>query len=50
MITWHRYVRYHAVENYLRMGWMPHATLADTYHGQFAVHMEWRCCCGRKRA
>jgi len=47
MISWHRFVSFYLVDDFLRMGWVPRGSLNNTYHGQFAVHMEWRCCCGR---
>ena len=50
MTTTHRYVRIHDAMAYVQLGWMPHPTLEGTYHGQFSVHMEWRCCCGRPPA
>ena len=41
----HRYVRFYRADDYLRLGWIPLPTLADTPHGQWAVHMAWLCGC-----
>jgi len=34
-----------AVENYLRLGWVPTRALIHTHHGEHAVLMEWQCGC-----
>jgi hypothetical protein len=46
-VTWHRFVPSPAVEDYLRLGWLPHpGTLLGTNHGEYGrLHMEWRCAC-----
>lgn len=41
----HRWVSIEDVFDYLRLGWMPHDTLAGTIHGDWSVHVEWRCGC-----
>lgn len=39
----HRWVRHHAAEDYLRLGWVPQATLDGTTHGHWSVHVVWIC-------
>lgn len=39
----HRFVRHHDALDYLRLGWIPRATLDGTTHGQWSVHVEWIC-------
>jgi hypothetical protein len=41
----HRWVRHHAAEDYLRLGWLPLDTLAGTPHGHWSVHVAWLCAC-----
>jgi hypothetical protein len=41
----HKFVRHHAVENHLRLGWLATAALCGTYHEQFSMHMVWLCVC-----
>jgi hypothetical protein len=41
----HKFVRHHAVEDYLRLGWLATDALCGTYHGQFSMHMVWLCAC-----
>ena len=43
-----RIFRYAPVElalDYCRLGWAPSPALEGTYHGEFAVLMEWLCGC-----
>lgn len=40
-----RFVRWEHAADFLRLGWCPNDTLADTYHEQWAVCMEWLCGC-----
>ena len=40
---WHRWVRIPAVEDHLRLGWMPETTFLGTTHGQYSVHLTWPC-------
>lgn len=47
-MTFHRYVRFEYVEDYLRLGWMALPTLVGTHHGRYSVHMAWICGCGVK--
>jgi hypothetical protein len=40
-----RFVRFGRAVDYLRLGWMVTTSLADCYHGDYAVLMEWPCQC-----
>jgi hypothetical protein len=33
------------LEDFLRLGWTPHDSLANTAHEQYAVLVEWLCDC-----
>ena len=35
------FVRNQEVEDWLRVGWIKHDSLADTHHGQWSTLMEW---------
>jgi hypothetical protein len=39
----HRWVRTSVADDYLRLGWVPQATLDGTSHGYWSVHMVWIC-------
>ena len=45
MIRIFRYVPIGLAGDYCRLGWVPSPALRDTYHGEFAVLMEWVCGC-----
>lgn len=47
-LTYLAYVRHDAVLDYLRLGWVVTCDLGS-YHGQFAVAMQWLCACDMKR-
>jgi hypothetical protein len=38
-------VRHYQVEDFLRLGWMPHNSLSGCTHGYWSVLVEWRCSC-----
>lgn len=44
MKTFH-YARHEHIDDWLRLGWYPHDSLAGTHHGQWSVLMEWLCSC-----
>lgn len=44
-MTYHRWVRFHEIPDYLLLGWIPRPSLAGTHHGEYSVHMEWICGC-----
>ncbi len=44
-MTLHRFVRHHAVMDYLRVGWLALHSLDGTTHGQWSVHCVWLCAC-----
>lgn len=42
------YIRLPRVDDYLMCGWLPHAALQGTNHGNYSVLMEYiECECGR---
>lgn len=41
--SFHRWVRLHAAEDYLRLGWVAQNTLDGTTHGLWSVHVVWIC-------
>jgi hypothetical protein len=45
VITYHRYVTLHQVNDYLALGWLARNSLAGCLHGKYAVHMVWLCAC-----
>jgi hypothetical protein len=45
MISWHRFVPYHLVDEYLRLGWCPSPALDGTHHAAYSVFMSWLCGC-----
>jgi hypothetical protein len=45
MITYHRYVNFHQVNDYLALGWLARSSLAGCHHSLRAVHMVFLCCC-----
>ena len=40
-----RYAPIELAEDYCRLGWVSSPALEGTYHGEFAVLMEWMCVC-----
>lgn len=45
IVRLHKFVRHHAVEDHLRLGWVMTAALCGTWHGQYSRHMIWLCAC-----
>lgn len=45
--TWHAYARFRELEDFVTLGWIPWPSLEGVWHGEYRVHVEWRCCCGR---
>ncbi|MCA6110869.1 hypothetical protein [Bradyrhizobium cenepequi] len=41
--SFHRFVVWLRVPDYLRLGWLALPTLDGTHHGYWAVHMVWLC-------
>lgn len=39
----HRWVRTALADDYLKLGWVPQATLDGTTHGYWSVHFVWIC-------
>ena len=48
MTELHRFVPFDRAMDYVRMGWVPLPSPIGTHHGRWAVHLMWRCCCGRR--
>jgi hypothetical protein len=44
----HRFVPVGRAMEWVRLGWLPLPTLADTHHADYRVHVVWLCCCGVK--
>ena len=44
-MTYHRWVTFDRVLDYLRLGWLALPTLEGTGHGLWAVHCVWLCQC-----
>lgn len=44
----HRFAPIDLAGDYVMLGWMPHPTTEGTAHGDYRVHVEWACCCGRR--
>ena len=44
-MSYHLFVRYHELEDYLRMGWNPSNDLDGTHHGHWTVLCHWLCDC-----
>lgn len=44
-MTFHRFVRHHAVMSYLQLGWLALPSIDGTTHGQWSVHCVWLCSC-----
>lgn len=45
----HRFVPLALLSDHLLLGWVPHASLEGTFHGEYSVHMTNLevCACGR---
>jgi hypothetical protein len=44
----HRFVPVGKAMQWVRLGWLPLPTLADTHHADYRVHVVWLCCCDAK--
>ena len=44
-MTWHRYVQFARVTDYLNLGWMVTDALRGTHHDLYAAHLIWLCGC-----
>ncbi len=44
-MTWHRFVPFHRVRDYLALGWIVTDALRGSHHGHHAAHLIWVCRC-----
>jgi hypothetical protein len=45
-ISWHRWIPFHRIEDYLRLGWMILPSFDGVrMHGEYCVHGKWLCDC-----
>lgn len=42
--TFH-YAPLHNINDWLSLGWLPHAAFASSHHGNYSVLVEWLCDC-----